>query len=80
MGLKEFSHVSWTLAPVEVTAPTTPTRKAWLSARHEQHQVFPHANKVSPKLTVQANERCLLSNPESPPELHINSCRELKVS
>ena len=67
------------LAPVEVTASTTPTGEAWLSATQEQHQAFPHANKVFPKLSVQANERYLLSNPESPPELYINPSRELKV-
>jgi hypothetical protein len=67
------------LVPVKVTARTAPTGEAWLSATQEQHQAFPHVNKVSPKLSVQANERYVLSNPESPPELYVNPCRELKV-
>ena len=29
--------------------------------------------------SLPTNERYLLSNPESPPELYINPCRELKV-
>ena len=60
------------LAPVKVTASTAFTGE-------EQRRAFPHANKVFPKLSVQANERYLLSNPESPPELYINPSRELKV-
>jgi hypothetical protein len=35
--------------------------------------------EVSPKLSVLANVRYLLSNPESPPELYINPSRKLKV-
>jgi hypothetical protein len=30
MGWKAFPRVSWTLAPVEVTFPSTPTGEAWL--------------------------------------------------
>jgi hypothetical protein len=67
------------LAPVQVTTPTALTGEACVSVKKGQHQAFPHANKVSPKLSVQANERYLLVNPESPPKLYINPFRELKV-
>ena len=35
--------------------------------------------RFPPKLSVQAYERNLLSNPKSHPELYINPSRELKV-
>ena len=36
------------------------------------------ANKISPKLSVQANERYLLSNPESPPRTVYKSIQGIK--
>ena len=80
MGQKVFDHVSWTPGSCQSYYPHNPFRRGvWLSVTWEQHQAFPHANKVPPKLSVQANERYRLSNPESPPELYINPSRELKM-
>ena len=60
--------------------PHSPHRRGvWLSVMKEQPQAFPHANKVSPKLSVQANERYLLSNPESLPKLYINPIQGTRV-
>ena len=78
MGQKAFPHVSWTPGSCQSYSPTALKGEAWLSVTQEQHQAFPHANKVSPKLSVQANERYLLSNPESPPKLYINPIQEVQ--
>ena len=80
MGQKAFNHVFWTPGSCQSYCPYNPHRRGvWLSVTQEQHQAFPHANKVSLKLSVQANERYLLPNPESHPKLYINPSRELKV-
>jgi hypothetical protein len=80
MGQKVFNHVSWTPGSCRSYRPHSPHRRGvWLSVTQQQHQAFPHANKVSPKLSVQANERYPLWNPESPPKLYINPIQGLKV-
>jgi hypothetical protein len=38
MGLKVFNHVSWTLAPIEVTALTAPTGEA---CDYQSHRLCP---------------------------------------
>ena len=48
---------------------------AYLSAGGSQVPTF---KEGFPRLSVQANEKYLLSNPESPPELYVNPCKELK--
>jgi hypothetical protein len=52
-------------------APQHTQRVMWPSVTEEQHQALPHANKVSPKLSDQTNEKYLLSDPYPPPKLYI---------
>jgi hypothetical protein len=43
----------------------------------EKHQALPHANKVSSKLSDQANEKHPLSNPDPPKTVYKNPIQRI---